>query len=107
MCMEDVRIGRKTDSRLGSLTLTGGVQNLVQHDPNRVSLTLFAPATGVCYLRTDDAITTTNAIAHVAGMNPIILTVQEHGQIVTRAWFVAGTTIGTVYPYIEGNLEAQ
>lgn len=94
MCMEDVRIGRKSSGTVTPVTCTTAAQLAVPGVANRTALILGAPSTGnVCY-------STSPTVAAGTGFNlssnsgQMDLTIQSHGDLVRQAWYVIGAAGG-------------
>ena len=89
MCMEDVRIGRETQSREVTTTVAVAPNRtqLLTGRAERVAI-IFVPNAGADY-----EVTTTSRTGSGGGllvttlMPPITLTIQEHGDLVRQAWF--------------------
>lgn len=89
MCMEDVRIGRETISSAAVVSVgAGAVAQVLPADPYRYALVLSAPASGTCTYSVNQAPGDGEGITFHAGGGPITLGIQEHGDLVRRAWYV-------------------
>lgn len=89
MCMEDVRIGRQSTSSAAVVSVgAGAVAQVLPADPYRYSLVLSAPASGSCTYSINQAPGDGEGITFHAGGGPITLGIQEHGDLVRRAWYV-------------------
>lgn len=88
MCMEDIRLGRRSPVGVRTLTLDGGDQPLLSPAPSRVSLVICAPSSGTVTLTVEVAATEYQGIVLAAGQPPLILDVHRHGELVTRGWRV-------------------
>ena len=109
MCMEDIRIMRRTRSRMFSLTVqASGV--IVGPSPNRVALIITTNgALRVVGTERNMVVTAGRGIAvgDAAGASahiPLILDIQHHGALVTEAWY---GTPGQVYIVGESYLDEQ
>ena len=93
MCMEDVRIGRKSSMVERNLPIgTASIQAAVASD-SRVCLVLGAPLTGkVTYTTISPAVSGTGLVV-TAGSAPVIFDIQHHGNLVTSNWFAICDTI--------------
>jgi len=83
MCMEDVKIGRKTGSTQRTVTLNTTSQDVVDADAKRFSLILNAPTSGRVTYSLRPTATDLNGIVLYATMQPLVLNLKDHGAIVT------------------------
>lgn len=107
MCMEDIRIGRKSTAIEGRLVTNMSVQILCQADPKRTSLIIYPPITGVLYLGTTLNIALLSGIHLSATMEPIRITLATHGQLVTRLWYAVCSVNAAAVSFIETHLEDE
>jgi hypothetical protein len=94
MCMEDVRIGRKTLGRMVPVTCTTASQAILAGAPSRYALILGAPLSGTITYSTLAGVVSGLGFNITAGADPIKLTIQDEGDIVRQAWFVIGAAGG-------------
>jgi hypothetical protein len=104
MCLEDKRLGRETGSAEYLVAIPVGKTQLVGPNPLRVSLTIFPPDTSSIHFTSRNEAVAGQGIFLQAGQAPVCLTIEEHGNIVTWAWY-ANATAGTLnVPVIEATL---
>lgn len=89
MCMEDIRIGRKTLAN--EIIYTSPIttfQQILGPDENRIAITFCLPDTGVAYLITSDPTAAgVRGIQLNAGMPYITLTLETFGDLVRKPWY--------------------
>lgn len=88
MCMEDVRIGRKTMSRQHDFTATTTSQPLISGSDDRYAMILTAPLVGHVTYSLENPAVLGNGINLGVGDGAITISIQEHGDIVRRPWFI-------------------
>lgn len=88
MCIEDVRMGRKTVSFMAIVSIpAGGVRQVLPADPFRYSLTLSAPSSGSLTFSINQNPGDGEGIVFHQGSGPVTLTIQNDGDLVRRAWY--------------------
>lgn len=90
MCLEDIRLGRETLSGVTTLVLDGTDQPLLPQSMSRIALILTPPSQGVVFYHIGSTIPANQGIRLAAGDGPLILDIQQHGDLVRRAWRVRG-----------------
>jgi hypothetical protein len=83
--MEDIRIARETKSTQDERTVNTTSGLLVPQDRNRYSLVISAPATNTVTLSFRNPATLLAGIQLKSTDSPLTLTLEKHGEIVTRA----------------------
>lgn len=107
MCMEDVRIGRKTLSRSATVPVGTGVGVLVPANKDRYTLIISAPETNPLWLTWEPAAAAGTGIRIAAGSPPVMLSIQEHGALV-RGPIYASIPLGAeTITFAESILEQQ
>lgn len=97
MCMEDVRIGRKTYTRTSIVTLQNGAQTeLVGFSRNRVALSISstevtAPPAATSIVCPVGGNPTGDAGFAVSGdIPPLLFRIEDYGDVVTMRWLGSG-----------------
>jgi hypothetical protein len=87
MCMEDVRIGRR--SAFSEAVVAVGLTSVqvVAASPTRFSLVLGAPLVGTFTFSTNTPAVSGVGLQLTAGQPPIVLNVKDHGLAVTQNWY--------------------
>lgn len=107
MCMEDVRMGRETWGQYQSVAIGTTAVQLWGHADKRVRVVLFGPRSGIATVAPTPNPTIGQGILISASDQPIILTIEDYGSILTNAWF-AITDIGTsIFDFTEGLLDRK
>ena len=107
MCMEDVRLGRVTRCGERRINLTVVSQRVIDQSKHRRTLILFPPPSGTTTFSIRDPVAANVGIVIPASSPPVTLTLDEHGDIVTKAFFAIHSVGGVVSVYIEGTLELE
>lgn len=93
MCMEDVRIGRSTVSADASPSIGTTATELVSASLDRYCLIISPPIAGQVTIGFDpNHVASGVGIVLASGADPLVLTIQEHGDMVRRAWYAAVDT---------------
>lgn len=96
MCIEDVRLGRKTGAGVSMVTAVDGAWVLlVPHDPNRVSLIFARNASTAYQVRIRGSGYPDDPGFSVGDFqSAILLNIRDHGALVTEDWevFVSGSS---------------
>lgn len=93
MCMEDVRIGRDTICVETTVQVQLTATPLLAASDDRYALVLSVPqGSGGLELSINPAFTIGQGLQMNAGTPPLILTIQEHGDIVRRGLYAAVLT---------------
>ena len=93
MCMEDIRIMRKTHSGTSfTRIVVGSATPLVQANKNRVALIISPPLVTAISLDINEVTADSGGIVLAVGSNPLVLSLADHGDLVTRKIFVRGGT---------------
>lgn len=105
MCIEDIRIGRRTVTRelRAIIANTSGI--FVQSSPKRTVLVFLPPPSGVLTLSMDDPVTGNQGIVLNTSSPPIVMTVQQWGDVTKRNFFAIHSVGGVVCTAFEGVLE--
>ena len=94
MCMEDVRIGRDTQSIQMQFTSALTSSPVIAADENRVTLILPGPLANVITYSINDPAVSGQGIRLGAQSPSIILNIWDHGDLVRRAWTCIHTVAG-------------
>lgn len=84
MCMQDVIIGRKTGSYQVTPTINATSTILLPADDKRFAIVISNPSAGVLTLSFADPAVANQGIRIDTGSEALILTLKEHGNMVTR-----------------------
>lgn len=94
MCMEDIKIGRRTGVYSKSTPGNGTVEKLLDHDPKRIAIILsHTKATAMRFGQTVEDTATHGFLISPTNM-PLTLTVQEFGTLVTGPLYADEQGIG-------------
>lgn len=104
MCMEDVRMGREVRSGQIRVPISAASVGVVANSPSRYCLVLCPPSTGTMTLSILPEAVANEGIVLAAGNAPVIFTVDDHGDLATRAWSAIHHTGAAVFTAIEGHL---
>lgn len=88
MCIEDIRIGRQSDSQIKSTALAVGVaSNVLQANTNRIAIIASASTTTGCILSPEgqDPVAG-NGIFLSLSQTPMAISIQEAGRILIGGW---------------------
>jgi len=104
--MEDLKIGRNSQTSQTDLTLSTVSMLAISPDPYRISLIFCAPSAGVAHFSLGGTALTGFGIPIPANADPVELNLAEHGALVTRGWSVVASAgnptlsiFATSYPY--------
>lgn len=104
MCLEDIRIGRRSPSAVRSVNVDTTAVPVASPDPNRISIRFTAPPTNRVTLTTDpNTVIDVGLTLYPAG-NELALNIKDDGDCVTRAWYAvttgAANRIGVLETYL-------
>jgi len=107
MCIEDIRLGRKTFA--GNYVVRSGTGDnfAAGNDRNRVALIFGAPDAGSVTLAVDGTPTADEGIVIANGDAPFKLNIRDDGALVTSRWRVAFAGGATILPVFTVGLEEQ
>ena len=95
MCIEDVRIGRATRGAVITSVLSNvAVVEILPEDSSRFAIVIGAPTAGTAFVSDKNDVTVLSGIPIAVGQSPLVLTLKEHGELVTQKLFAlasAGT----------------
>ena len=94
MCMEDIEIGRESLSAQWDYTTPAGSLQVVAADDRRIAILFAPPNGGAISFGITKAIVSGFGFQLVLGGAPVQMTIQEYGDLVKRAWYVAGSAAG-------------
>jgi hypothetical protein len=101
--MDDVRIGRRTLSRNVSVVLAAGIKLILPGNPARFSIVFCGPQAGQVACSTDPNVVALAGLQFITNSAPVMLTIQEHGDLVRQAWYAfssGGATAMTIFETI-------
>jgi hypothetical protein len=107
MCMQDIQLGRQTYTSEISLSVGESAIELVSSSPNRIALIISAPSTGTITISTNPAVSANNGIILTSGIEPTILNIKDHGDIVRKRLYVIGSTTSITTTVISIILQEQ
>ena len=90
MCMEDVRMGREATGREIAINVGTAAVPLVPGSADRIALLLGPPLAGTLTYSTTRGITSGLGFNIGAGQTPLLLSIQDVGDLVRMAWYVVG-----------------
>ena len=107
MCMEDVRIGRRSISQNYSFTTGVTAHQVLPGSDNRVSVILGSPLAGtITYF--DEANPVSGLGFNIgAGQPPMVLNIQDHGDVVRHQWWAIADAAARVHAVGETILQEQ
>lgn len=88
MCMEDIRVMRRSVATVGKVTVAGTAVVLVSANPKRVALVVSAPDVDGITISPDRAVQFTEGITLHPRGDPLVLDLQHHGALVTNGWWI-------------------
>lgn len=106
MCMEDVRIGRETNATDIIVVVASTPTQLVGGSSKRYCLIFSPPTAGrITIGRDSNHVSDGGGLVLAAGCDPLVLTIQDHGDLVRGPWYAAndGTsrTVGVAWSILE------
>ena len=87
MCMEDVQIGRSTQTFSRKFTLLNTATRLLPNNPQRFSLRITPPSSGIMWIGPMETIAFGQGYVLAAGDHPLIFLLQRDGQQLTGEWW--------------------
>lgn len=104
MCMEDIRLGRRTNHLHRLFAVTTGSKVLFDRDKLRTQLMVYPPVSGTLTLDASDSVTANAGITMTASSHPLLMTVETHGDLVTNRFSVIHSAGGISIFVSEGRL---
>lgn len=101
MTPQGIATGRRTTSSQSNQTVATTSNYFLSPAPTRVAVIVSAPATNRFTLSLAEPAVLDQGITLYPGKNPLILTVEEHGDIVTKLWTAIGDTVSQTVEIIE------
>lgn len=92
MCLEDIRIQRKSTSSERTVLVPNASITLVSPSADRTFLMISTPNTNDIFITTNPPASSTNGMRLQVGQSPLILTLLQHGDIVTKGWYAISPT---------------
>ena len=87
MCMEDVQIGRATQTFRTKNTLSAASSKILSNNPQRFTVHFTPPSSGIAYIMPGIPAVSGQGYTLAAGDPPLRLLVQHDGQQVTGEWY--------------------
>ena len=94
--MEDLRIGRETLSRFGSVAFAAAAVEIVPASPARVAIIITAPTTGRPTVGDNGQVTLDSGPTFTQGAGALSLNIWDHGDIVRRPFWGIASAAGTI-----------
>lgn len=107
MCMEDIRVMRKTVPRGFSATLSATPSLVVGYNKNRVALILGNDSANHIHYQFGNNLGAGLGIIVTTGAGPLVLDIQRHGNLVHGPWFADSSAGTPTVGYAETILEQQ
>lgn len=109
MCLEDVRLGRQEGSSAEFISCPNATATqLCGQDPLRTAIILsVAGANAATVAPNPLSPSSGNGFRLSQSLPPLILTIQEHGLVVTQPWYGSGDGATSVVTVITSRLEKQ
>lgn len=108
MCMEDVRIGRKTMFEEKQFTLPNAAYTeILPASPNRIGIIFGTPSSSTVVVTTNPTATTPDGLRIGTNGSPFGITVQEFGQAVCAAWFAKAAAGSPTFTVVQALLADQ
>ena len=107
MCMEDIRLGRKTAGIQNLIALTNASQRIVDQSPDRVMLTIYPPVSGTATIAMSADVAVNVGITLTSEDHPIKLNIIDDGDLVTKAWYGIHSAGGVTLAIYEGRLSER
>src|SRR5437667_6532007 len=104
MCMEDIRLGRKTMSRVGFTNITSTGNLVIGPNPRRVALCFFSSQTRYFTISNNNPTTLFEGITIGVSGSPILLNIKDHGNCVCKAWYGIASAGSDDIGWIEAEL---
>lgn len=105
--MEDIRIGRNTPVVERLVTIPNTSVPLVDDDPKRTMLIIHTPPSGRLTLSIKNPVVADVGITLDNLAQSLQLRIEEHGQLVTKAWFGIHSVGGVSVAVYEGHLSLE
>lgn len=105
MCMEDIRIGRRTihTPRNFALGVASGV--IAAYDEKRIQLLIYPPSSGTLTIFPANSVIVNKGITLTSTSHPMIMTVDTHGDLVKKMWAAIHSAGGVTCFVSEGFLD--
>src|SRR5687767_13336417 len=87
MCMEDIRIGRRTSSTENLIAALAAAYQIADANNERITLIIHPPVSGTLMVSVRSDVSLTAGIPLTVGSHPLIFTIQTHGSLVMRPFF--------------------
>lgn len=107
MCLEDIKLGRKIIVTPHKITLSGGVQDILDYDQHRIFVYFPLPNTGDVFFDNDNPGDGFGGFLVRQPSPGLLLKIQDVGNLVIRQWRVLSSTAGVGYRYYEGHLSTH
>lgn len=105
MCMEDIILGRATRTTEHIRSLTNASTPVIDYSNRRIKLTIYPPPSGTLTLSIKSPAVANKGIILLSTSMPLVMTVETHGDIVTKQWYGIHSAGGVTFTYYDGELE--
>lgn len=105
--MEDIRIGRDTKTSIHTAVISTTPTPIIDASPERTMLIVFPGAAGAITLSPFANMIDGIGIIISGFTSPMVMTIQEYGDIITKQLYVTNATAGTTISWLEGRLAAR
>jgi len=101
MCLEDLQVGRRRTSRIRSVTAGLVAIKLTDRSPTRVGLILSSHPTSQLTVGEGDAVTALAGL-HLPPLSaPLVLSVEQHGDLVTKELWIISNVAASLAGIVE------
>jgi hypothetical protein len=107
MCIEDVRLGRKTGITQTNVLVGAASGVVLDTDELRSFIIFYPPFSGVVTLSIVDPVVATVGVKLESTDHPLMLDIQQHGQLVTKTWFGIHSVGGVNMCIHQGHLNVK
>lgn len=105
MCMEDIRIGRRTIHTPRNLSLTVSSKLATDYSEKRTQLMFYPPPSGTATFYPGNTVVANVGITLGSTSHPILMTVETHGDLVKQRWSAIHSAGGVSVFVSEGYLD--
>lgn len=107
MCMEDVKIGREQQAAVKRMTASTTVTPYVAQSDTRAVLILVPPTVGNLTYSLEKPSAVGDGINFVPQSAPLALNIRDHGELVTREWFVLSDQASQIIQAVFSDLQRK
>ncbi len=96
MCMEDIKIGRRSNSTIEHVAADAAAYQIAQANNQRITLIIYPPVSGTLMVSTKSTPTLTAGIPLTSSSEPLVFDIKLHGTLVQRPFF-AIHSVGAIF----------